>query len=529
MEAFDNFNRLKSNDEIKKGRLPYDSSEEGELNDLGNLDIYHFTIRTENLVISWYNYNMVSMIYRIYIRRYGEDFIKEQARRIKNKTVRAWIFYALKKYPDVIEDLNDMAEEGLEDVLDRLHITDLNIIDTFKSYMPFLYESDVYKFAYDNIDSPNFDYFYILLIWFYEDDYPRKPRFRKYETCKNKDKCKHVNDCINKNICLYDEERYGKDYSFTQNLIDFQKEIVLKFLHIAPENIKHKVLIKLHESFKQINQTNIFEEKLSLSYDKILCKKENPLTGEFYLPWSRVEFYNGFYLLTHPNVPSNIKQFHRIDDKHSRLAFNEIKRYFLERLPPIRVEAKNGKIIKVLNEANLYECIRVMEHEVNAKIEKKDSIDKEKVEKKILTKDEAKSMILSKDFKSQYLDNLCTQQIENYKVICCIEHRINANGSIHDEYSFIFTIKESKKKLYLAYENANNSRCTYILPVRNGTWEESIDNIYNFFASNEVNKRQQMAAGKIDLKLAGNYDYKRVYHNDYSSWYYTIQAFLRGF
>ena len=110
MEAFDNFNRLRSNEEIQKGRLPYDSSEEGELNDLGNLDIFHCTIRTENLVISWYNYNMVSMIYRIYIRRYGEDFIKEKARRIKNKTVRAWIFYALKKYPDVIEDLNDLAE-----------------------------------------------------------------------------------------------------------------------------------------------------------------------------------------------------------------------------------------------------------------------------------------------------------------------------------------------------------------------------------------------------------------------------------
>lgn len=527
MEAFDNFNRLKSNDEIKKGRLPYDSSEEGELNDLGNLDIFHCTIRNENLAISWYNYNMVSMIYDTYIRKYGEDFIKEQALRIKNKTIEAWIFYALNKYPDVIKDLNDLAEEGLEDVLDRLHIKDLNIIDTFKSYMPFLNESDVYKFAYDNIDSPNFDYFYLLLIWFYEDDYPRKPRFRKYETCKNKDKCKHVNDCINKNICLYDEERYGKDYSFTQDLIDFQKEIVLKFLHIAPENIKHKVLIKLHESFKQINQTNIFEEKLSLSYDKILCKKENPLTGKFYLPWSRVEFYNGFYLLTHPNVPSNIKQFHRIDDKHSRLAFNDIKRYFLERLPPIRVEAKNGKIIKVLNEANLYECIRVMEHEVNAKFEKKNSIDKVKVEKKALTKDD--TITLCKELKSQYLDYLCTQQIEKYKVICCIEHRINSSGVVHDEYSFIFTIKESKEKICLVYENATNSRSTYILPTAKDTWDESIDNIYNFFASDEINKRQQMASKLIDLKLPGNYEYKRVYHKDYFSWHYTIQEILRGY
>ena len=200
---------------------------------------------------------------------------------------------------------------------------------------------------------------------------------------------------------------------------------------------------------------------------------------------------------------------------------------FLERLPPIHVEAKDGKIVKVLNETYLSDCTVIMEHEVNAKFEKKNSVDEAKVEKKILTKDEI--TVFCKKFKSQYLDNLCTQQIENYKVICCVEHRINSNGEIHDEYSFIFTIKESKKKLYLAYENANNSRCTYILPIKNGSWEESIDNIYKFFASDEINKRQLMAHKRIDLELNGNYEYKRVYHNNYSSWCNTIQEFLRGY
>ena len=120
------------------------------------------------------------------------------------------------------------------------------------------------------------------------------------------------------------------------------------------------------------------------------------------------------------------------------------------------------------------------------------------------------------------------QQIEKYKVICCIEHRINSSGVIHDEYSFIFTIKESKEKIYLVYENAANSRSTYILPITKNTWEESIDNIYNFFASNEINKRQQMASKLIDLKLPGNYEYKRIFHTDYSSWHYKIQDFFRG-
>ena len=500
MESFDNFNWLKSINDIKEGRNPYDNSQEGELNDLGNLDYYNYVIKSDILTISWYNYNVVERIYITYIREFGEDFIREEAKKLRSKTAKAWILYALDKYQDIVVHRNKKFESDLQALLDRLRIKTPNLIDLFRNYMPFITNIDIYKFAYDNIDSPNFEYFYILLILWYESEYP-----------------------------TYFPNVYTQKNNFIQEIYNFQNEITLNIISNAPVEIRGKILVKLHESFKQINQTNIFEDKLNLSYDKILYNKENPLTGDFYIPWSKVEFYNKFYLISHPNVPSNITQPYKIDDKHSRIAFDDIKKLFSKRLPPIHVEAKNGKIVKVLNEAYLSECTILMEHEVNAKIEKKDSIDKEKVEKKILTKDEAKSMILSKDFKSQYLDNLCTQQIENYKVICCIEHRINANGSIHDEYSFIFTIKESKKKLYLAYENANNSRCTYILPVRNGTWEESIDNIYNFFASNEVNKRQQMAAGKIDLKLAGNYDYKRVYHNDYSSWYYTIQAFLRGF
>ena len=534
MKEFDNFNLLKSIKEIQKGINPYDKSKpdspDCKFNDLSNLDICPCTIRKGKFEISWYNYNMVLTIYNTYIRRYGEDFIREYTEKMKGRATKAWVLYALNKYPALVEDKNNDTIDELEELLDKLHITDQNVIETFKTHMPFLSEFDVFRFAYDNINSPKLEFFYLLLIWLYENDYPTKPHLREYQTCKSKDECKYATDCkiknINKNTCLYDEKLYGKDYSFTQELTDFQKGVITKFLYYAPQEIKEKALIKLYESFKQINQTNIFENKLSLSYEKVLCNKDNPLTGNFYITWNKVEFYNGFYLISHPNVPSNIKQFYRIEDRHSRLAFNDIKKIFLERLPPIHVEAKNGKIIKIRNKANLCECTILMEHEVNANFEKKNKNEKVKVEKKILTKDEA--TIFCKDFKSQYLDKLCMQQIEKYKVICCIEHRINSSGVIHDEYSFIFTIKESKEKIYLVYENAANSRSTYILPITKNTWEESIDNIYNFFASNEINKRQQMASKLIDLKLPGNYEYKRIFHTDYSSWHYKIQDFFRG-
>ena len=148
------------------------------------------------------------------------------------------------------------------------------------------------------------------------------------------------------------------------------------------------------------------------------------------------------------------------------------------------------------------------------------------VEKKELTASETKNFC--EKFKSQFLDKLCMWQLENYKVICCIEHRINTSGAVHDEYSFIFTIKENKEKLFLAYENAAVSRSTYILPISNGTWEQSVENIYNFFASNEINKRQQMASRLVDLKLPGNYEYKRIFHKEDSSWECKILEFLRS-
>ena len=533
MKSFDYFKWLRSKDEIKKGRFPYDNyttnSQNSELNDLGNLDYFNFTIITEKLRISWYNYFMVLTIYNKYIRWHGEDFIKENARRVYNKTVKSWIYYALKKYPYIVEDVNNNIEFGLQELLDRLGIDNLDIIDTFKNYMPFISEYDVYNFAYNCIDSPQYDYFYLLLIWFYENEFPIKPRLRKYQTCNNKDKCKRAIDCkiknLNINTCLYDEVAYGKDYNFAQKFTDFQNGITDKFLLFAPQEIKYKALVKLYESFEQINNTNIFKEKLSLSLDKFLCNKDNPLTGNFYIPWNMVEFYNGFYLISHPNVPSNIKKFYRIEDSHSRMAFNDIKKIFLERLLPIHVEADNGKIVRVLNEVNLHDCISILEHKVNSTFTKKSPKNMIEAEKKELTVNETK--ILCKKFKSPFLDKLCIWQLENYKVICCIEYRINSSGAVHEEYSFIFTIKESKDKIFLAYENAEVSRSTYILPISSGTWKQSIEKIYNFFASNEINKRQQMAAKLVDLKLPGNYEYKRIFHKDDSSWEYKIQKLLK--
>lgn len=514
-------------DDIKRGILPY--------NDLKSINKHDFIITylNRNFTISNHNRYNVIIIYSRYIRKFGHDFVKEQALNLNDKTVTTWLLYTLDKYKYIVDIENEEFECRLEELQERLGIMNKSLIDVFRKYMPFITGRDIYRFAFDNIDSPNFDYFYLLLILFYEDEYPNdasKIFPKNYSCCSYNDKsgrdkpCPFSEKCKNENICVAFESKYGKDYDFVQEFNDFQKEIIVKFLRFAPKKIKDKALVKLYESFKQINQTNLFEEKLSLSLDKFLCNKDNPLTGEFYLPWSKVEFYNGFYLISHPNVSLDRKSFYKIEDSSSREIFNDINKLFLKRLYPIHVKAENGHIVKVLNKSNLRECISVLEHKINVTFTKKERKDRTKVEKRELTINEAKD--LCKELKSRYLDNLCVRQIENYKVICCIEHRINSSGVVHDEYSFIFTVKESKDKIYLVYENAANSRSTYILPIARGTWGDSIEHIYNFFASDEVNKRQQMASRLVDLKLPGKYEYKRVFHTDYYSWNCKIRELL---
>lgn len=147
-----------------------------------------------------------------------------------------------------------------------------------------------------------------------------------------------------------------------------------------------------------------------------------------------------------------------------------------------------------------------------------------KIEKKELSPSDAHN--LCKEFKSRFLDYLCKKQLEDFKVICCIENRVNSNLSITKEYSFIFTIKKTQRLIYLAYENASDSRCTYLFPIPHYCWEKGIEALYSFFASNEVNKRQALSKRIINLKLPGRYDYIRVLHTDYLKWVDRIKYCL---
>lgn len=507
MQEFDNFNWLCSSEVVKENKLPDESVLTYKENGGFSIGLKEFYF--------------VGLFYSIYVREFGYDFLCCKINTLRNETAKVWANYAISRIPSVLKYANETFEEKLEDLLCRLkHPQSVFITDIFKRYMPFITCGDYYRFAFDNIDSPLYRYFYILLMLMYEDDYPIDATIQyphNYYDCTKIETCKSVDKCRLCSKCYYLETVYGKDYDFAKEMADFQKELTLDFLSAAPEEQKGKALVKLYESIQQINQTEMFDTKLSLSYDKVLYGEGKPMTGSFFLRWDNVDFFNGFYTVQHPNVPFNKVQPYRIEDKSSRKAFNEVSSLFIKKLPPLHVEAKNGKIVRVLNRADLSSCISIMEHKVGSPdVLKKKTAGMHKVEKKELTSAEAKS--LCEGLSSRYLDYLCLKQLNNYKVVCCIEHRVNSSGGVSCEYSFIFTIKVTSSITFLAYENASESRCTYILPISRNSWKESIEKIYDFFASNEVNKRKMLASRLVDLKLPGNYEYLRILHSNYLAW-----------
>lgn len=475
MARIDMLQWVLSNKQVAEGRLP---DENVLVEDKGS-----FTIGITEIYF-------VELFYDLFLRSKSEEYIdmlKKEVSQWSDPVAKTWALYAFDRFTAVVRYDNENFESEMQDITSRVGLPYSHVTAVFKPYMPFITSADAFRYAYENIDTHLFCYFYLLLIYFFEDDFPDpSPGFPE-------------------------SDELAKDR------IDYQRGITESFLDLAPQYIRVKALPKLYEAFAMINKAGVFKTKLNLSYDKVLYGEGKPLTGEFYLRWDKVDFYDGFYMVRHPDVPFNKVKPYKIEDAYSRKVFNEISPLFMKSLTPLWVQAQDGQIVKVLNTADLSSCITLMEHKVNApaKAQRKEPYALKKVRRE-LSSSEAKA--LCKDFKSRYLDYLCAKQLDAYKVICCIEQRINATGTMASEYSFIFTVKETRDKLYLAYENSFDSRCTYLFPILRSSWQRGIDKLYEYFASNEVNKRQSLASRLTELHMPGGFEYQRIFHKDYLGW-----------
>ena len=505
MKEFDDFKWLLSCPEVKEEQLPT----EDLLRDLSRYSSSDFQ----------YIY-FVQLFYSIYLRPFGQSFISERLKSLNNLYAKAWADFAIDRLTLVTEYSNESFTEHLEEIQNQLGLNHIDLISCFKLYMPFFTSYEVFRYGLENMDSKLFSYFYILLMTWYEDDFPVdmvKWHPQDFRSCLEQKHCEYASICQKRPRCYIVDAAYGEGYTIDQEVLEFQYEIVDQFLYHAPEKCAGRALAKLFEAFKQINDSGYFSQKLSLSYEQVLSCKAAPTSGDYFIPWGKVEFYNGYFLLKHPDTNKGLSSYYRVEERLARTAFNELSSYFMRKLPPLYVRAVKGRIVKILNSADLKSCVELMESKVaKAQIKTKERDNFKRFEKRHMEAKEAK--VFCKDFKSRYIDFLCSQHLDTYKVVCCIEQRVNTSGMMTSEYAFIFTIKKAGNKVFLAYENTTNARCTYLIPIWEDGWQEAIDKLYAYFASDVANKRQQLASRLIDLQLPGIWNYSRVMHNDYLAW-----------
>ena len=248
--------------------------------------------------------------------------------------------------------------------------------------------------------------------------------------------------------------------------------------------------------------------------DNIKPSDEVKNNGTFYLSWKYVTFTNKAIYLYHPNNPKSSHPFeYKTNDSNS--AFNCIKNYFINRLPPIYVEAKNKQIIKILDVQNISDCIKKLTVKVNSDKHCKSTSNS----KSLISKKKALfSKEIADTYKSNYLDWLCLQQSDSYPIYYSIEVRTNSDLISTNEDAFIFILTTGTKQITIIYENTNDSRSTLVFKVEKSKLNDTIKEIHELFVSDIINKREQIANGQINHSLFTSNKFWRVLHTNFENW-----------
>ncbi len=488
-----------------------------------------FTKTNGGVSISTKECHLLSYFHLWYYRYFEPEFLLAKTKKIKSPIIRAWAKYCITHMDVFLEYENESFDSDLEDFYEYSSLSNEEIRQTLDKYKPYLFYDDYFRPAYEYIECEKNDLAVILIMMRMDSDYPYRTNVdhlesyckEKFLKCNKKKHCKDFVLCHKERTCIQDRRGLiPESHDFEEEMCEFERDIIEEFVNNAPEEKKQLAYPFILNVFEQINATRKYKDPLITSTSKLYSPNGMPLTGKIYILWNKVSFYNGFYQIQHPKLSyKETSRIHTIKDANSRRVFNDISSYFLKKLPPIHVEVKDGAIVEILNKTSLDSCISVLEHKVVAPNRPKTKRPQMHTYYKRIELSKSEAIDYCKDKDSRYFKYLCKTQIEDYKVICCIENRVNAsNGLITSEYSFIFTYRETSDQLFLAYENDNGHRCTYVFPIDKKYWKSSIDMLYDFFASSIINKRESLLKRLVDLKLPGNYHYQRIPHTDYLTW-----------
>lgn len=430
---------------------------------------------------------LMQLFWSSYVEPYGEEYLKQQLEIVKDQTTKDLVLCCLNNISSFI----DGELDNFYDFMDNIAQVPFNLTE-FHREIPVFGINNIHHFIKNYISTPHIEKWpYLLAYWVY--------RMNFYDNGTEND-----ND----------------------DILEMQK--ALRNLHTRLS--KNKLITEPSTFIKSgVAKANkiLTDEGLMTFGLQIKADSNPPLTGCFYLSPKFIRFMDGFVWLYHPKFPGGADGHLplKYELKQSRKVFSNISDYLIRKLPPIQVEAKNGCITKVLAPFSLAECIELIEHK-SGKPSLSKTIAKPTVQRKDIYKNEARTII--KDFKSRYLDYLCASQLDDFKVVCCIEQRTTESGASATEYSFIFTLKSTPRKTLLIFENVNVSRSTYAVSVNTSSYEDCVDNVFAYFASDILNKRQKMASGEVRINHPGIRDMKRIFHKDYLTWCDSIKS-LKNF
>ena len=237
------------------------------------------------------------------------------------------------------------------------------------------------------------------------------------------------------------------------------------------------------------------------------------------ISWKFVTFLNGelqIYNPGHPEGQGKYKPFYFKNQKSIK-AFNQIKDYIINKLPPIKAVFQDDIIVGI--EPSSIESINdtldvLKRHTENVAHISEDihKSEREKLLKHEYTQSEVRNYINNK--KSEFLDSLCQLHLDDYKIYYCLENRVNSDLIMAEEDAFIFTIATADKETLLAYENTEENRATYLFICDSKDLEMSVRSLADYFSSGLVNKRETLG-NKIKYgKITGIKKLIKITHSD---------------
>ena len=244
-----------------------------------------------------------------------------------------------------------------------------------------------------------------------------------------------------------------------------------------------------------------------------------PKDGNFNLPWDFVLFYDGMMYLLHPKTSKRgtITPF-RIKHQSIRKSFRDIIPYIKQRCKPFNVSSKDGVIISVNNFKDFNKIIPQLTQHVQL-TENEIVFGSFSLTNNSFSINEFRGLTIIK--KSPYLQHLSRKQDSKHRIYYLLENVVHSNKDAStEEYGYLFTLKNRIGHVTLVFENvSDDSRSSLVFDIDPLNLQKAIKTIHELLASDEINKRQKIAAGVVSFsRISGIKKISRIIHNDFHDW-----------